>query len=142
MTIETFLRNLVKRRQASWLICLVFTVDRQKGPTKRKGLWARCLSVPLEVGVSLFGLDNLHIMAPCLTSNLTSPHNEQDLSDEQVEALLKEAEDRLRLRRDDYGDSQSPALRKPYVSQLWQEVLHLLMLLGSQNSNMASKLQL
>jgi hypothetical protein len=88
----------------------------------------------------LSGLNNLHVMAPCLTANLASPHNEQDLSDEQVEALLKEAEDRLRLRRDDSGDSQSPALRKLYVSQVWQEMLHLLMLLGSRNSNTASKL--
>jgi hypothetical protein len=52
-------------------------------------------------------------MAPHPTMNLSSPHDEEDLSDEQVAALLKEAEDRLRLRKGDAEKSQSSAQRKP-----------------------------
>jgi hypothetical protein len=81
-------------------------------------------------------------MAPHPTANFVSPHNEEeDLSDEQVAALLKEAEDRLRLRRGDSGDSRSSVLRKPYVSQVLPADAHLLIFVtASPNSNMASKL--
>jgi hypothetical protein len=56
-------------------------------------------------------------MAPHLTAKLTSLRNEEDLSDEQVATLLKEAEDRLRLRLCKGGaeEPQSSVLRKPYV---------------------------
>jgi hypothetical protein len=52
-------------------------------------------------------------MAPHLTANNSSLHDEEDLSDEQVAALLKEAEDRLRLQKGDAEKSQSPVQRKP-----------------------------
>jgi hypothetical protein len=80
---------------------------------KVQRIWAPCYFVPLEVGVLLCCLENLHIMAPHPTAHLSSLHNQEDLSDEQVAALLKEAEDRLRLRTGDTGGPQSSALRKP-----------------------------
>jgi hypothetical protein len=52
-------------------------------------------------------------MAPHPTVNLSSLPDEEDLSDEQVAALLKEAEDRLRLRKGDAEKSQSSVKRKP-----------------------------
>jgi hypothetical protein len=52
-------------------------------------------------------------MAPHPTVNLSSLHDGEDLSDEQVAALLKEAEDRLRLRKGDAEKSQSSVQRKP-----------------------------
>jgi hypothetical protein len=51
-------------------------------------------------------------MAPHPTVKISSLHDEEALSDEQVAALLKEAEDRLRLRKD-AEKSQSSAQRKP-----------------------------
>ena len=57
-------------------------------------------------------------MAPHSTAQLPSLYEEEDLSDEQVTALLKEAEDRLRLRKEDAGKPQSSVLRKPYVLQI------------------------
>jgi ribosomal protein S6 len=51
-------------------------------------------------------------MAPHSAVNLSSLQDEEDLSDEQVAALLKEAEDRLRLRKGDAEKSQSSGQRK------------------------------
>jgi hypothetical protein len=67
------------------------------------------------VGVFLFILDNLHVMAPHPIANLTPLRNEEDLSDEQVAALLKEAEDRLRFHKGGTVSPQSAVLRKPYA---------------------------
>jgi hypothetical protein len=52
-------------------------------------------------------------MAPHSTVSLSSLQHGEDLSDEQVAALLKEAEDRLRLRKGDAEKSRSSAQRKP-----------------------------
>jgi hypothetical protein len=52
-------------------------------------------------------------MAPYPAVNFSSLQDEEDLSDEQVAALLMEAEDRLRLRKGDAEKSQSSVERKP-----------------------------